>query len=290
MKLIPFLELLLAGILWGFGFIGTVWCLHFLSPSAIIFYRFFGAFIFGVLFLFIRKVPKEILIQELKLTLIPGILLWFTLHSQTWGLQLTTATNSTFITTLYVIIVPVLRWISGKEILHWAHWACVGLALLGTGLIVEIQKASELNIGDFLTLICAIFAAFHILSVGKRAPKSKHDFAFNTFQAMWVAFIAVLLFPFSNNWNLVSLDTKGWIGIIALTFGSSMIAFFLQIRAQKEISPSVASLLFLLESPAACFFAYLLLNENLSPFQWTGAGLILAACAIISILPNEEPT
>lgn len=281
------LELTLAGLLWGFGFIGTVWALGFLSPSAILFYRFSIAFVAGLILLVTRKFSLQHFRDDLALSLIPGAFLWLTLIFQTWGLQFTTATNSTFITTLYVVLVPLLRSLTGEERLHWFHWLCVTLALLGTAFIVQIQNLSGLNWGDLLTLLCAVFAALHILVVGQRASKTRSDFAFNTFQSFWVAFFSLLIFPFSSKWSLSGMDNKAWIGILSLGFGSSMIAFFLQVRSQKEISPSVASLLFLLESPASCFFAYLLLSEKLDSWQWFGAGLILMACALISQSKSE---
>ncbi len=279
----------LAGILWGFGFIGTVWALKFLSPSAVLFYRFIIAFSGGLLVLWFLRTPRANLREEAKLAVIPGFVLWLCLLFQTAGLQHTTATNSTFITTLYVVLVPILRSLTKQERLHWQHWTCVALALGGTALIVQIQKVSTLNWGDLLTLICALFAALHILSVGQKALQTKNDFAFNTFQSFWVGVLALVSFPFTSRWQLENLDAEAWIGLFSLGLGSSMIAFFLQVRAQKELSPSTVSLLFLLESPASCFFAFLLLNERLDAWQWLGAGLILLSCAWIGTQKNPPP-
>lgn len=284
-----FIELILAGLLWGFGFIGTVWALKFLSPSAVLGYRFLIAFSGGMLILWFLKTPFSTLIEEAKLAVVPGFILWLCLLLQTAGLQYTTATNSTFITTLYVILVPLLRSLTRQERLHWQHWACVFLALLGTGFIVQIQKASTLNWGDLLTLICALFAALHIISVGQKALLTKNDFAFNTFQSFWIGCLAWASFPFSDRWQLEPLDLKAWIGLLVLGLGASMIAFFLQVRAQKDLSPSVVSLLFLLESPASCLFAFLLLNERLDSWQWLGAGLILLSCTWIGTRKNPPP-
>lgn len=284
-------ELSLAGLLWGFGFVGTVWALGGLGPSSILFYRFSIAFFAGFLFLLLTKTSKNIYSHELRLTFIPGVFLWLTLFFQTTGLQTTTAINSSFITTLYVVLVPLCRAVTERERLNRIHWICVAIALLGTGLIVEIQRMSVLNWGDLLTLVCALFAAIHILVVGQRASRTTDDFAFNVFQSMWVAVFSLMALPFTSHWNLAKLNFNGWIGILSLGFGSSLIAFYLQVRSQKKISPSVVSLLFLLESPVSCFFAYIFLNERMGLSQWTGAGLILLACLTISFwTPNSAPT
>lgn len=170
-------------------------------------------------------------------------------------------------------------------------FCCHGFA--GNSLILNWNSFDlrHLNAGDFLTLICSLLAAYHIIIVGKRAPLSQNDFAFNTFQSMWTALPCLLLIPISENfqvfqkgsWNLFALDSLGWIGMISLTLGSSLIAFFLQVRAQRVLSPSTASLLFLLESPVSFFFAFTLLGERLSSLQLFGAFLILLSCALISL-------
>jgi drug/metabolite transporter (DMT)-like permease len=280
-------ELLVAGLFWGFGFVGTVWCLRALSPSAIVFYRFAIAFVTGMAFLLWKRKSKSLLLSEMGLSLVPGVFLWLTLFLQTWGLEHTTATNSTFITTLYVVLVPLLNSITGNEKLSWVHWLCVAIALAGTSLIVQVQNLTVLNWGDLMTFGCAIFAAIHIIVIGQRAMKTKDDFAFNTFQSFWMAAFSLVLFPFSSKWSLPALTNEGWIGMLALGFGSSLIAFFLQIRAQKVITPSTISLLFLLESPISCVFAFFLLNETLNGWQWIGAILILLACALISLKERQ---
>lgn len=281
-------ELLIAGLFWGFGFVGTIWALRALHPSAIVFYRFGISFVVGIVVLLWQKKSLALLLNEMGLALIPGVFLWLTLFLQTWGLQYTTATNSTFITTLYVVLVPIMHSWTSKVRLSWLHWFCVGLALIGTAFIVQIQNLHSLNLGDLMTLLCAIFAAIHIIVIGQRATKTKDDFAFNTFQSFWMSAFSLLLFPFSNHWNIDALSHEGWIGMMSLGFGSSLIAFYFQIRAQKVLSPSVSSLMFLLESPISCVFAYFLLNETLNPWQWFGAILILAACAVISYSQTRE--
>jgi drug/metabolite transporter (DMT)-like permease len=259
-----------------------------LHPSAVIFYRFAISFAASILILISQKKSKALLLNEMGLALIPGVFLWLTLFLQTWGLRYTTATNSTFITTLYVVLVPILHSMTGEARLSWLHWVCVVLALIGTGFIVQVQNLTAFNGGDLLTFLCAIFAAIHILVIGQRALRTKDDFAFNAFQSFWMATFSLLLFPFSSHWNLIALDGKGWIGLLCLGFGSSLLAFYFQIRAQKVLSPSVSSLLFLLESPISCVFAFFLLHESLNAWQWFGAILILAACVIVSYTQAQK--
>lgn len=287
------IELLIAGLFWGFGFIGTVWCLEIISPAAILFYRFFISFLLGFGLLVWQGHKIDFFISELKIAWSPGVYLWLTLILQTWALKYTTATNSTFITTLYVVLVPLINSYLGHEKLDYRHWICVVLAFIGTGFIVEIFKMNELNRGDLLTLFCSFFAAAHILSVGFQTAKTRSSLALNTFQGFWISLFSLALFPLDGSWKLGShLGPKFWIGLTALGFGSSFLAFLFQVRAQKVISPSVVSLMFLLESPMSCIFAFFLLGEKLTGWQWMGAFLILLSCILVSLreMSLEKPS
>jgi drug/metabolite transporter (DMT)-like permease len=281
-----FLQLLMAGALWGFGFIATIWALKGLSPAAIIFYRFMGAVFFGLLFA--PKSFKDFLV-ELKPSFPIGLLLAATLIPQAWGLKFTTATNSAFITILYVVIVPLIGAIQGTEKIPKLHWLWTFFAMLGTAMIINLQQF-KINLGDGLTLVCAGFAALHILAIDRRASKTQNAYALNLAQSFWCALAALPFLWIDDRSSLFNLEPLVWIAMILLTLGSSLIAFYLQIVAQKHIQASVASLLFLLESPFSGLFAFLLLNERLSETQMLGALLIFVSCYLASRIGAKPKT
>ena len=277
-------ELLLAGILWGFGFVATVWTLEFLSPAAVTAYRFLGAFFVGMIFL---KPKWRDLIFTLKHSWVVGVLLAATLLFQTYGLVETTPTKSAFITILYVVMVPFISPLVMKHApIARSHFLWVGLALLGTLLILQLNEVS-INRGDLLTLACALFAALHIVWIGKAAGVTEHPFLFNLGQCFWCGIIALPIMLFEGKYNLEILNSTGWFGLLALTLGSSLVAFYLQIRSQKILAPSLAALLFLLESPFSAFFSFWLLNEKLSSLQMLGGLMIFVACYRASLAPSR---
>ncbi len=278
----PVLELAFASVFWGFGFIGTIWALRALSPPAIIAYRFVIAFAVGSVMLLALRTPLSLILHEAKLAFGAGFLLCLTLVLQTSGLLFTTATKSAFITTTYVIIVPLLSHFFLKARIEKLHWLWVFLALVGTLLIINL-KDTNLVWGDTFTLLNAWAAALHILYVDRISSRSKNPFIFNVTQSFWAGLFALAFFPFTEKWQFFSLDFNGWIGLLSLAFGSTLLGFYLQIRAQKQISASLASLLFLLESPMSFFFAYFLLHERLNFLQFFGALLIIFACVGASL-------
>lgn len=293
----PLIELTIASVFWGFGFIATIWALKFLSFPAVIFYRFGGAFLFGALAWFWLRPKLVDLKWELRLSWQAGLWLGITLILQTWGLLTTTATKSAFITVLYVVFVPVFTWILDGEKLSRQNFLCLLVALIGTAFIVQVDL-SQVSFGDVLTLGNAVTAAFQIRLLSRVAPLSRDPYSFNLFQCLWTAVMVMPLFVlewtwpelFPGGWDLFAgLDQEAWIGILSLTFGSSLLAFYLQVRAQKKLSATVAALLFLMESPFSAFFAAWLLHERLNSWQVLGAVLIFIACFLASLGKPRPP-
>ncbi len=269
-------ELVFAACLWGFGFIAAVWALKVVDAFELTLLRFALASVTGaaIIYFNLKTLPLK---QLWRWSFWPAIFLTGTLVFQTWGLQYTTATKCGFITTLYVVFVPLLESWHRKRKLPWSLWTCVAGAFVGTVMIVNVGLTG-LNIGDFLTFICALFAAAQIYYVGLISPQIKHPFAFNTLQSVWSALICM---PFFFHGGMAG-DLADWLnwpatavaGVCSLAFGSTVLAFSLQIKAQARLSPTVASLLFLLESPFAMLFAMSILNEVIGPLEATGAAVI----------------
>lgn len=270
-------EMVLSSLIWGFGFIATVWAMEMTNPAWVNVLRFFGAFFLSCL---VGKIPtKKYLIHAA----IPGFFLSATLLLQTYGLKYTTPTKSSFITVLYVLMVPIMEWVAfgSKVSPHLLFWIATGFG--GTVLITQVQ-VGEFNVGDLLTLGCAITAAFHILWIAKVQTHIKSPFRFNSAQALWAGIFCLIFALPTTPFEWFGSTVSGWAGLFSITVGSTLIAFALQVRAQGVLSPTVASLLFLLESPFAAIYSFLFMNERLTLNQWLGAALILVSAlgAILS--------
>ena len=272
------LELLIADAFWGFGFVATVWGLKELSPMQFLFLRFLFSWIFGEIFyfLFTPKNERASFLSEIKISLPAGLLLSLVLLLQTIGLKYTTATQSGFITTLYVILVPLFQFFLFQKkqpisVFIYAFIALVGTYLLTGGNFVQINQ------GDLWTLACAIMAAFHIIYIGVASPKSKNALRFNTTQSMiCFIFISFLMLIEKQSPQVPQMGLT-WAGVMMTVFGSTLIGFTIQVRIQKVLSAATASMLFLLESPFAFIFGYLFLSERLNLIQTIGGFVILIA-------------
>ncbi len=279
-------ELVFAGLFWGFGFVATVWALQEIGPFAVSTLRFGAAAAILLALVLCRKEWRRHLTgAQAGLAFLPGLFLALTLVFQIWGLRYTTATKSSFITTLYVLVVPALeRWFLNRR-LHRLHWLFAAIALVGTALICGFQ-AGDWNVGDLLTLACMLAASFQILWFGRIAARIDSAMTFNFWQIAW-GFALCLPTLFFEPGALLPRGPLAWSGMASTILGSTVIAFALQIRAQKVLSPSVASLLYLLESPFATLFAIAILGERLAPSQWLGAGLILVSVAAAAWMSSQ---
>lgn len=282
-----FFELVLAAAIWGFAFIAVIWALPILDPVSLTIVRFLLAFLVG-LTVFLALSPRHQLSlhrSHLMMTMGPGVFLGLTLVFQSWGLEGTSVTNSGFITTLYVVFIPLFELVLFKKRIPRMHFLWVLVALVGTAILTGFSfnnlfaggSLGGMGKGDFLTLICALFATVQIIWVGKVSSKIQSPFLFNVYQCFWAGIAALFVFPF---YGAAYFHSPSWLGLFALAFlilASSLYAFYLQAKAQQVLSPSVSSLIFLLESPFAVVFAFFILSEPLTPTKMLGASLVFLA-------------
>lgn len=277
-------ELLIAGALWGFGFIATIWALRAFSPSETLVLRFLlcvlaGEFIWWVALRRRVAEPEAHWKRDFMLALPAGFLLAGLMLPQTIGLQYTTAAKSGFLTTLYIVLVPFFGQLLLRQPTRLSTYVHAALALAGAFLLMEVDFG-DINKGDLWTLLCAVIAALHILYIGHVSSRISQPFRFNTFQSLFCLLGVLPLLATQPTVNFWTEEWLPWAGIAFLALFSSVIAFTIQIRTQKILSPTTASMLFLLESPYALLFGVMFLNEIFSIRQAAGATLILTASVL----------
>ena len=271
---------------WGLGFIATRWTLGSLSPLWLTAVRFVVAVVLALpLLAFLRRrrpgTERRGAPGQLWLAVFPGLLVAALLLCQTVGLRHTSVANSSFITTLYVVMVPLLQAAWSRKRVPGRHWLLVIVALLGTALICGVwSHASALSFGDGLTLLAAFFGAVHILVVDALGERVGSAFRFNVYQTLWAGLASILAALALEGWP--PLDPAPWtlravVGLLFLVVACTLVGYALQVKSQRSLPPVVASLLFLLESPFATLFGWLLLAEAVEPAQAAGAGLIFLA-------------
>jgi drug/metabolite transporter (DMT)-like permease len=286
------LLLILATAIWGFGFVAAKWTFISFDPYWSTAIRYIVAAIFGLPYLIYKKsftTKKKLVLKSL----VSSVFLLGLLLFQTLGLNYTSIAKSGFITTLYALFVPLTLMILNKKKYRTTFWFLLILALTGVALMCNLE-IKGVNGGDFLTLLCSLSAAFHIIYIGKIANSIDSAFEFNFLQNFFVAiFSTIIAFFFTTKFDLNSffqIQSYSLWGMVFLSLISSLLAYSIQIHTQKKIPPHIAGLIFLSESPFAALFGFLFLNEGLNAMNLVGAFCILLSIVLVPILGREVTT
>ena len=212
-----------------------------------------------------------------------GVILGIASSLQQYGIKYTSVGKAGFITTLYIIIVPLLGVFFRRKV-GLVMWFCSLLAIFGMYLLC-FRGGGELNVGDGLVFLCSIVFSLHILLVDRFAPQA--DGVRMSCIQFWVAgviaTICALLFE-QVVWR--DLLNAKWPLLYAGVM-SCGVAYTLQIVGQKSVHPVVASLLMSLESVFAALSGWVILHERLSATELLGCAIIFIA-VIIAQLPTKN--
>lgn len=277
-KYLADISLLFVAIVWGGGFVAVKDGLNSITPMLMMALRFLLASF--MMYIFLNKKIGSLTKNDFRKGGIVGCILFLAFAFQTYGLQYTTASKQGFLTAVYVIIVPFLYWILYKKRPELKTFLGSILTIAGIALI-SLENALTLNLGDSLTLVCALFFAMHIISIEYFA-KNMNVFKLAFIQLLTAAILctitAILTEPITLN-----LSNRGWIAIIYLAFFSTFACFTVQTIAQKYTTSSHASIIMSLESFFAAVFGVIILNERLTPIMIFGCFLIFVAILIVEI-------
>lgn len=276
------LILLFVAAVWGSGFVAQRVAGQVLG--AFIFNG--GRFLLGSLLLLVLvRFRLRIERRMLPWTALAGMLLFGAAALQQVGLKTTTAGNAGFLTTLYVIIVPLYMLVLFRKRLGWRVWTAAGLAVLGAFLLSGAGRV-QLSGGDALEIAGAFLWAAHVMLVGWVVQRTDPThFSIGQFFVCGVLNLAVgLAFEVDT---LARLPDVFWTVLYGAVFPVT-IGYTLQAVGQRHAPPTDAAILLSLESVFAGLFGWLLLAEQYSPVQIVGAGLILAAALLAQFSPAEE--
>lgn len=210
-----------------------------------------------------------------------GMILFIAGNLQQYAMAFTTSGKAGFITTLYVIIVPILGIFLGNKT-RLIVWFCALLAAVGLYFLSIKPGSFTISKGDFFILLCAIGFSFHILLVDHISPKVD-SIVLSCIQFAVVASVSGIAMISFETFTISQL-VDAIIPLLCTGVLSSSVGFTFQIIAQKHADPTVASLILSLEAVFAAICGAIFLGEVLNAREITGCALMFAAI-IISQLP-----
>jgi drug/metabolite transporter (DMT)-like permease len=269
--------LVFIAIVWGCSFTIIKQTLTLASPFVLLALRFLLAS------LLVAPWFRGLTRRELVGGVVLGLLFWAGFVFQTFGLQYTTPSRSAFITGLSTPLVPVAYFLVYRRPPSVLVVLAVVITGLGMYLLTRPGGMSEgLNRGDLLTLGCAALFALQIVAVGHFAQVARPT-RLLAMELGLTGLLSLLAVPALETPRLTVAPPL----LLALAFLSvtAALTFYLQVGAQRVVSPAAAAIIFTLESLAAAVTSWLVLGEVLTPAQWLGGLLILGGAMLPFLTP-----
>jgi drug/metabolite transporter (DMT)-like permease len=287
---------------WGSTFVLIKSALAFATPAAFNLARMTMAF--AVLAIGYHRYWRGIRRWQVVSGAVVGICLATGYQFQTLGLARTTPSKSAFITGLMVVLVPLLSAVPGLRPPggHAPRWnafvgavlAFAGILLLtapaqagaGSGMAGLLPDLTSINLGDVLTLGCAIAFAFHCVALGHTSPR----IGFQTLALLQVGFCALFMavsLPFIERPHVEW--TAGLLGALAIAAVlATAAAFSIQSWVQSVLPSTHTALILTLEPVFAWITSFLVMGERLGLRPACGAVLILIGIAITELVPGPH--
>lgn len=281
--------LLLTAIIWGSAFVAQSVGMEHVEPFTFTFTR---SIIGGVVLIPVICVLRKNHMQKIQgITkyewfggICCGIALCAASNFQQIGMLHTTVGKAGFITALYVVIVPILGLFLKKRVTILI-WLCVVLSVVGLYLLCMPKGAFTLAQGDILVLICAVLFSFHILIIDYFSPKGD-GVVISCIQFFVCGILSGIIMMFVETPSIANIMDAKW-SILYAGALSSGVAYTLQVVAQKNVNPTVASLIMCLESVVAVLAGWIILGDKLSTREMAGC-IFMFVAIVLAQLPTPK--
>lgn len=294
-ELVSFFLLIFASFLWGISFVFQSMASNHLGTFSINTFRSLIAalFLLPIALYSIYKSRKENKEVNYKISIIGGVFAGFFLALasifQQLGISTTSTSKSGFITSFYIILVPIVSIFFKKKCSKNVYIAIL-IALVGLGLLT-LDSSFEIELGDIYLFVGSIFFTFQILTIDYASKKS------DIFLLMCIQMTTsgLITMPFISLEEIsFSLIYGALFPLLFLGIASNGLAYTIQVFTQKHLNPTLASLLMSLESVFASltgvtiytFYEFSDVPQYLN-LQQTFGCIVMFIAVIISILPGK---
>ena len=286
------LLLILASIIWGCAFVAQNVGMNYIGPWTFSTIRFLiaGFSLLAIIPILdkrrthvIRPKTKEEKQKLLLGSVLCGLALSVGSIVQQIAMLTVPVAKAGFLTTLYVLFVPIITLLFGKKI-PLKVWIGIAMALFGLYLL-SMAGNLALGIGEIFLILAAFLFAIHIIIIGHFSTRVD-PVRLSCGQLLIGGFATVIPMIVIERPTIVSI-LAAYIPLLYTGIFSSCVAYTLQIFAQKEANPTIAGMLLSLESVFAALAGYLILNQVLNTRELIGCVLIFIAI-VIAQLPDRR--
>lgn len=278
--------LFLTAIIWGSGFTFSTLALQHFTTLQVIAMRFTIAFV-ALLIMNINRL-KRIRRKDLLQGSAIGVVLFISYVLQTLGLEFTTTSKNSFLSAVYVVLVPFLAWVFGRQKISKNALLGAIITLIGIQLttISGLHSEMGLNLGDILTLISAVGFAGHILLTERYAKN----------MATWMLLIIQMGVAAGLSWiaalilgeGVFQITMEGMLPVLYIGLVATLVSYGLQTVSQKYTTSGESAVILSTESFFGLLTAAVILKE---PMLWNmivGGIVIFIGILVVELKPLKE--
>jgi len=274
--------ILLASVLWGTSFPGSKLAVGTVDPLFLTFARLALGALLGLAVLAARKrldgaIFREPIVWALGAVNAAGFIL------QNEGILLTTASKTALLVNVNIVFIAILMVLFFRE--RMAATKVAGIVIGVAGVVVLATKLDPMSLaggqfeGDLLVFAAGVLWAFYVVGMKKRADRGGDHVAMTAGILATSAVVAALPLTFAG-WPLPTSET-GWLGILYLGLVPTFAPLMLYVASLRTISPTISSLLILLEVVVASILSVLMFQDPFDAFTLAGGALILFGAYVV---------
>ena len=275
------LLMLITALMWGSGFIGMDIGLEYLTVLQLMAGRFTLATI--ILCIVFRKKLKLINKAVLWKGAVLGSILFLAFVIQTYGLLYTTPSKNAFLTALNVIFVPLIAYIIYKRRFDRFEILAAAIAIAGIGFL-SLQGSLTMNIGDILSIACALAFAFDIFYTNVFV-KTEDALALTIVQFMTASLLSLVTAGFMGELT-TNVPQEGLYAIVYLAIFCTVIAYVCQNIGMQYANPTKSAIILSTEALFGTILSVIILHELLTGRMIVGCVLIFLAILIAEVKPT----
>lgn len=275
------LLMLITALMWGSGFIGMDIGLEYLTVLQLMAGRFTLATI--ILCIVFRKKLKLINKAVLWKGAVLGSILFLAFVIQTYGLLYTTPSKNAFLTALNVIFVPLIAYIIYKRRFDRFEILAAVIAIVGIGFL-SLQGSLTMNIGDLLSIACALAFAFDIFYTNVFV-KTEDALALTIVQFMTASLLSLVTAGFMGELT-TNVPQEGLYAIVYLAIFCTVIAYVCQNIGMQYANPTKSAIILSTEALFGTILSVIILHELLTGRMIVGCVLIFLAILIAEVKPT----
>lgn len=277
------LAIVAVAFLWGSSFAFQKGILDLIDPVTFTFYNFLFT---GIIFLCYSVYKKKNIFYRIREGVLLGSLITVMEISQMYGLHLSSAANTSFISNLGMLLIPYLGYIIYKhKVTLIDTFALIGA---GVGMYFLVGGLDGLGFGDLFLLMSAFFMAFYFLMSERYEGESGvHLSVLCAQQFLTVSFLSGIYMIFGNYNFIIPKGIMSHFTILILVFTALPYAL-IQWSSKRSNEMMVSMYDGVVEPLVGGIVAWFIFFEATSFMQVSGGLIMVVSFAISAIYDNKH--